>query len=118
MVAAVLLLGACRAGPAGGVPRSPVDGVVFSAPSCPVERAGVPCPPRRVSGAVVVAATGGHEIARTRTDRHGRFRLELPRGTYLIAVTTAGGYVSRAARTVVVGAGPTSVRLTVDSGIR
>src|SRR5436309_1716435 len=61
-----------------------VAGRVLSAPGCPVERAGTPCPPRPVEGATVTALQDNREVASATTDRLGGFRLSLAAGHYLV----------------------------------
>jgi hypothetical protein len=117
-IAALLLLAACSTSAVTGRPRGFVTGLVYSAPTCPVERAGHPCPPARVRGAVVVARSRGREVATTRTDGAGRFTIYLRPGRYRVVATNIGGYVSRAARTVTVNTTRVTITLTVDSGIR
>jgi hypothetical protein len=114
LVATLASCGGSSAGPAGAV-----VGRVLSAPTCPVEMVGSPCPPRPVVGARVVATAGSHEVARTRTGAGGAFRLSLRPGTYLVTATNVGGYGSTAASSVDVRRRTTTtVTLTVDSGIR
>ena len=119
-LAAVLLVTSCTSS-RGQVVES-VDGVVtgtvYSAPSCPVERADSPCPPRPVAGAEVVAAIGQRRRAATHSRSDGRFRLELSYGRYTLRATNVGPYASTTSKTVDVSAVPISIDLTVDSGIR
>lgn len=120
LTAAVLLLSACSNG-AGEAPRSAhsiVTGIVYSAPSCPVERAESPCPPRPLAGAEVAAYSGPNRRGATHTGVDGRFQLDLTYGHYTIRATNVGGLASTASTDVDVSAVPTSVELTVDSGIR
>lgn len=118
--AAVLLITSCSS--SHGQPVESVDGVVtgtvYSAPSCPLERANSPCPPRPVAGAAVVAFVGHRRRAATHTGGDGRFRLELSYGRYTIRATNVGPYASTASKTVDVSAVPISIEITVDSGIR
>lgn len=95
-----------------------VTGIVYSEPSCPVERADSPCPPGPVAGAAVVASVGQRRRAATHTGGDGRFRLELSYGRYTIRVTNVGAYASTTSKTVDVSVVPISIELTVDSGIR
>jgi hypothetical protein len=96
-----------------------VSGVVLSAPSCPVERIGSPCPPRPVPGADVTAARGGRTVAHVRADGAGRFTIQLAAGDYAITARVVGGIGSTATAQVTVAAGAVAaVTLTVDSGIR
>lgn len=96
-----------------------VSGVVLSAPSCPVERAGSPCPPRTVPGAEVTAVRGSKTVAHVRADDRGRFSIRLAAGAYTIVARAVGGIGSTASAAVTVTAGATAdVTVTVDSGIR
>jgi len=119
VAAALLLLAACgSSSPALSKTRGFVTGVVDSAPTCPVERAGSPCPPRPVAGAEVVALRGPDRRFVTHTDAQGRFRLLLPYGTYTIEATNVGGLRTTATKTVKVSSSTATIELTVDSGIR
>lgn len=123
LVAGSLLavLASCASGGGDGtLSRSgTVSGVVLSAPSCPVERAGSPCPPRAVPGAEVTASRGGSTVAHVRADGQGRFTMTLAAGGYTITARVIGGIGSSASTQVTVTAGAAaSVTLTVDSGIR
>jgi hypothetical protein len=120
-VAVALLAAGCGSSSPAASPTGAVTGRVLSAPSCPVERAGVPCPPRPVVGASVAALQEDRVVASTRSGRGGWFRLALPAGRYVVRATNVGGYGSTAQRNVTVdprgGAAP-AIRLVVDSGIR
>jgi hypothetical protein len=119
---AVLSLTACG-GAAGGAgaqgTAGRLDGVVLSGPSCPVERAGSPCPPRPVAAADITVSRGGDTIARTRTDTLGRFVVRLGAGTYTVVARSPGALATTASAHVRITSGVTAqVTLTVDSGIR
>ena len=119
--AAVLLAAGCASSAATSATRRAVVGRVLSAPSCPVQRAGVSCPPRPVAGASVEAVQNGDVAASTHTDGKGGFRLQLRPGHYVIRATNVGALATTAQRQVIVAAhgGPALViRLVVDSGIR
>jgi hypothetical protein len=116
--AAVLLTAACGSS-AASTPEGAVVGRVLSAPSCPVEQQGVPCPPRPVPGAAVVALQDGQSVASTTTGKRGYFQLVLDVGRYRLRATNVGAYASTASKFVTVKAdGTVFVRLIVDSGIR
>lgn len=116
---AALLLAGCASDAPGAAPGGTVAGRVVSAPSCPVQRARVPCPPRPVSGATVEAMRAGQVVASTQTDEQGSFELTLPAGRCTVRATNTGGIASTASRVLTVHAGATvTVRLIVDSGIR
>lgn len=96
-----------------------VSGVVLSAPSCPVERVGSPCPPRPVPGADVTASRGTTVVAHVHADDHGRFTIRLAAGDYTIVARMVGGLGTSASAQVTVTSGQTAtVTVTVDSGIR
>lgn len=119
LLAAVMWLCGC-AGQSGSVSghSGVVTGSVLTAPVCPVERIGQECPPRPLSGAVVVALD--REIVRgsTLTDSTGAFSLTLPDGRYVIKARNVGGYASTAGEQVVISQTPVHITLVVDSGIR
>lgn len=119
LIALVLAVSACSSAGMAAHADGTVAGRVLSEPSCPVERAGHPCPPRPVVGGSVVALQAGHVVASTHTGAGGRFRLSVDAGRYVIRATNTGGLATTAQRAVDVAAGATiGVRLVVDSGIR
>ena len=119
LVGMVLAVSACSSTGTAAHAAGTVAGRVQSAPSCPVERAGHPCPPRPVVGGLVVALRARYVVASTHTGAGGRFRLALDAGRYVIRATNTGGLATTAQKTVDVAAGTTiRVRLVVDSGIR
>jgi Carboxypeptidase regulatory-like domain len=110
---------ACGGGSADPAQSGVVSGTVFSAPSCPVERAGTPCPPRVVPGAELTVRRGPATVAHVRAGADGRFEVRVEAGRYTIVARAVGGIGSTASAEVTVTAGGTSaVTLTVDSGIR
>jgi hypothetical protein len=118
--AAVGLLAACGSSADGGASSASgaVTGVVYAAPSCPVQPVDSPCPRLPVAGAEVVAFQSQHRRASTHTGNDGRFRLDLAYGHYTIRATNVGGYGSTTTTEVDISATPVSIELTVDSGIR
>ncbi len=119
LFALVLVVSACSSAGTASHTDGTVAGRVHSAPSCPVVRAGHPCPPRPVVGASVVALQAGHVVASTHTGAGGGFQLSVDAGRYVIRATNTGGLATTAQKTVDVAAGATiRVRLVVDSGIR
>ncbi|WP_115787133.1 carboxypeptidase-like regulatory domain-containing protein [Arthrobacter silvisoli] len=119
MAAAAALLCGCSGDsgqPAGHF--GTVTGHVLTAPVCPVERPGMECAPRPVSGASVVALAEDTVRGSTVTDTAGAFSLTLPDGGYVIRATNIGGYASVASQDVVISDRPVQVTLIVDSGIR
>ncbi|WP_426301844.1 carboxypeptidase-like regulatory domain-containing protein [Arthrobacter sp. R-11] len=119
LAAGALLLGGCTSDsgqPAGH--SGLVTGYVLTAPVCPVERPGMECAPRPVSGASVVALDGDTVRRSTVTDTVGAFSFTLPDGSYVIRATNVGGYASTASEQVVISEQPVHITLVVDSGIR
>lgn len=119
VAAAAALLCGCSGGsgqPAGH--SGMVTGHVLTAPVCPVERPGMECAPRPVSGAAVVALAEDTVRSSTVTDTAGAFSLTLPDGSYVIRATNVGGYPSVASQDVVISDRPVQITLIVDSGIR
>ena len=119
LFALVLAVSACSSAGTAARADATVAGRVLSAPSCPVERAGHPCPPRPVVGASVVVLQARHVVASAHTGADGRFALLVPAGRYVIRATNTGGLATTAQETVDVATAATiRVTLVVDSGIR
>jgi hypothetical protein len=126
----VLSLSACTPGGTGGAlqgtstvtPQGTVNGLVVAGPTCPVERADQPCPPKPVPDRLVVIETaGGAVVARVTTDQNGQFTATLPPGTYDLKVPPGSSLypVQRTKSKVTVIAGQTvQVQVMLDSGIR
>jgi hypothetical protein len=116
-----VLLGGCSS--ASG-PNYPVGGRAVAGPVCPVER--IPpdpaCAPRPVPGAVlVIAADGGHEVARATTGTDGRWKAELPVGTYTLTPQPVGGLMGTARPiefTVTATGALANLDVAYDTGIR
>ncbi len=97
-------------------------GDVLAGPTCPVERADQPCPPRPVSGATVrIMRPNGSLAATATTDALGHFRATLPPGDYRVEASGSSGFLMRQAwsEPVHITAGHVShVRIMLDTGIR
>jgi hypothetical protein len=117
-VAALLLCGCSGDSGQPAAHYGTVAGHVLTAPVCPVERPGMECAPRPVSGASVVALAEDAVRSSTITDTAGAFSMTLPDGSYVIRATNAGGYASTASQDVVISDRPVQLTLIVDSGIR
>jgi hypothetical protein len=99
-------------------PTATVHGTVVAGPTCPVERAGHPCPPRPVV-AMIQATEGTRVVASTRSASDGRYRLALPAGSYTISAVTPTPLPRCGAQPAAVAAGAdVEVTLTCDTGIR
>jgi hypothetical protein len=135
----ILLIAGLIAGPLGGacvVPATGSDrdagehqpamgillGQVTQRPMAPVERVGRPVPPAPVAGAqITISATTGQRVATVVTDDQGRYRVELPSGTYRVEMVRVGrfGFTKDLPATVTLPAGEAVRRdVSVDSGIR
>jgi hypothetical protein len=71
---------------------SGVHGTVSAGPTCPVERAGEPCPPHPVAATVQAVNESGEEIATTQSGSDGRYSIALPAGRYVLTATTGSVY--------------------------
>jgi hypothetical protein len=95
-----------------------VRGTITAGPTCPVEQAGHPCPPRPVSGAVSARRTDGTTLTGT-ISKDGTYRVTVPAGTYTVNVQT-GSLLPRCPPVeVAVSAGATvQANIFCDTGIR
>jgi hypothetical protein len=99
---------------------SGVDGTVNASPTCPVERADEPCPPRPVQTQVRVVRADGSVAAKANSDVAGRFRVEVSPGRYRLEADYPSGPGSGCTPVdVVVEAGNfTHADIDCDTGIR
>jgi hypothetical protein len=98
---------------------SGVRGIVELGPTCPVERADSPCPPKLLATSVTVNSTTTKFSVSSRSDERGHFSIPLPPGTYSVTAGANGSVQRSQVVTVTVPAGAfVSVTLMVDSGIR
>jgi Carboxypeptidase regulatory-like domain len=94
-------------------------GVVLAGPTCPVERADKPCPPRPVDAAIEVTNPAGGVVASTRTNAAGRYHITLPAGPYTVVASTGAGLPMCQPVTATVAPGRrTRADITCDTGIR
>jgi hypothetical protein len=121
----VVLAGCGGSNPSGaGSPSSSsttdgrVSGVVTAGPTCPVERADEPCPPRPVSAEIDARTPAGNRVAATHTDADGRYEVRLPRGSFVLSVVTNGLPRCPATQVTVTSAGDVTADITCDTGIR
>jgi hypothetical protein len=102
----------------------PVDGTgvrghVTAGPTCPVERADQPCPPRPVVGRVDALDGSGHVAGSASTDDAGAYVIALRPGDYTLRVGTGGQYPRCPDTPVTVPAGPPATAdISCDTGIR
>jgi hypothetical protein len=108
----------CAAGAASGPSGGTVTGRVTAGPTCPVERAGHPCPPAPVS-AVVQARSAERVVASTKSDSRGRYALHVPAGAYTLIAVTKQRYPHCApTRATVRDHEVTRAAIRCDTGIR
>jgi Carboxypeptidase regulatory-like domain len=128
-LAAGLALAACGVSGGGGTGTVPgpnegtLAGQVLAGPTCPVERAENPCPPRPVPGRHVdVQTPGGQVVATATTDTLGNFTVTLAPGTYVVRVPSTPPSIyprQTAPVNVTIRAGQTThVQIVLDTGIR
>ena len=119
MLAALTSACATGNGPGSTAGVGVLSGVVQSSPSCPVQRATDPCPPRVVAGATVELLSGSLVLAHDVTASTGRFQINYRAGSYLVRVTDPGSYHSTTQASVtLVPDSPRDITLILDSGIR
>ncbi len=98
-----------------------VYGLITVGPTCPVERADQPCPPRAYDGTLSFQDASGHEAARVTAGSDGQYAVKLAAGTYhVVPMTTGGGMLPHGNPTDVTVTSGQWTRLDViyDSGIR
>jgi len=70
---------------------------------------------------MVITADGGHEVARATTATDGRWRVELPAGTYTLTPQPVSGLMATARPirfTVTATGSPANLDVAYDTGIR
>jgi hypothetical protein len=119
LLALVVAVGAC-----GGAPEAPVDsgvaGNVLIGPQCPVVQEGVPCPDAPYEASILVRDASGEVVATARSDKDGRFRINLAPGRYILEPSPGeSGLPYAGPVTIDVRAHAfTPVTVSYDSGIR
>ncbi len=100
-------------------PFSGIEGRIVAGPTCPEAR-GSQCGDRPYQATVVVKTrTGSKEIMRYRSSEDGRFRVQLPPGTYLLVPLSRSRLPRAGSQTVVVRQNQfTRVVIRYDTGIR
>lgn len=123
LLACVGALGACAATSVPGETTGTLTGSVVAGPTCPVEQANNPCPPRPVTGRqVTVEDAAGHAVAITTTDDTGHFTLHVAPGAYTVKVAIVPGGVGlrqvTPGQVTVVANQTASITIELDTGIR
>ncbi len=121
-ITAAAMSSACGSAPSTPTSMPPASGIIVGTvtadPTCPVEQAGHPCPPRPVSGVVSARRTDGTTLTAAISKR-GTYRITVPAGTYTLNVST-GALLPRCPPAMVsASAGATAlVDISCDTGIR
>lgn len=100
-----------------------LNGDVVASPTCPVESSVNPCAPKPVTfRAVAVLRANSQTIAKTTTDEHGYFSVNLPPGTYTVKVAIIPGTVGMRqvtpAQVTITSGQTTHITIVLDTGIR
>jgi hypothetical protein len=97
--------------------RGGLTGTVTRGPITPVCRVGIPCDAPAAN--VTLTFTRASISTRTRTDQQGRYRIELPAGTYAVRTSsTPFGQTPKPGTVRVRAGGLETVDFTIDTGIR
>lgn len=109
--------------PGTSTTQGTLAGDVVAGPTCPVERAEDPCPPKAVPNREVQALSPNNAVAATATtDTKGHFSVPLAPGVYRVIVPIKQGQIGmRQLQTVTatITAGQvTTVKIELDTGIR
>ena len=124
LVAALLLAEACGSGPPARGQKLGSDhgiqGQVLIGPTCPVERAGSPCPDKPVQAVVTALVRLGKAAGSVRTDANGNFSLAIAPGSYLVYAheLSDNPRLSRFQRVTVRAGAVVTLKLVIDTGIR
>jgi hypothetical protein len=105
--------------PSGG--DSGITGIVLIGPQCPVVREGEECPDAPYEAFIGIRDAAGQAIASVASGADGRFRVELPQGTYTLVARpqTSTPIPAPVEMTVTVEAAEfTEIVVSMDSGIR
>jgi hypothetical protein len=108
-------------GPSGT--QGTLSGDVVAGPTCPVERAEDPCPPKAVPNREVeILGTNSAVVATAMTDSKGHFSVALAPGTYVVTVPIKQGLIGTRqmsdVKANVVAGQVTTVKVMLDTGIR
>ena len=122
MLGIVTVFVACAPGSASAPAQGTLSGTVVAGPTCPVERADQPCPPRPVPNRqVMIETASGTVVTSATTDQNGHFQVALAPGTYEVRVApgTSPFPIQRARQSVTITAGQTlKIQIELDTGIR
>jgi hypothetical protein len=108
-------------GPSGTL--GTLSGDVVAGPTCPVERAEDPCPPKAVPNREVeILGANGAVVATAMTDSKGHFSVTLAPGSYTVTVSIKQGLVGMRqmsdVKANIIAGQVTTVTVELDTGIR
>jgi len=119
----VVLAGCGTTNGASDEPSTGVAGVVWLAPTCPLEQPGQPCDAERAGRVKVMLSepatsdeATGPTVATAMSDGQGRFTISVEPGSYLL--TADAGMLCKPMPVEVRAGDPVSVALSCDTGIR
>lgn len=98
-----------------------IDGYVHAGPTCPTmqEPPDPNCADRPVVDAILVVRDAqNREVVRIRTDAEGRFRVDLPAGTYTLVPQPVEGLMGTAKEQAFTVPGTDALDVAYDTGIR
>jgi hypothetical protein len=98
---------------------SGLEGVVTVGPMCPVVQLNNPCPDQPYPATLTVLSGSGKKITQFQTDQHGRFRIDLAAGDYVLHPESPNGLPFAADLPFTVNEHKfTQLKISYDSGIR
>ena len=98
---------------------SGVRGTVLAGPTCPVERAGNPCPDKPIVADVRIVRGDGSTAATTRTGADGRFSVAVAPSRYMVQATSSLAFSGCKPVDVTVPQGAyATADVSCDTGIR
>ena len=98
---------------------SGIEGQVLLGPMCPVVREEVACPDQPYQATLTVLSLNGRKIAQVQTNEHGKFKIPLSPGEYILHPEAPNVMPFAAEQTFVVDKGRfTQITVHYDSGIR
>jgi Carboxypeptidase regulatory-like domain len=109
--------------PGASSTQGTLAGDVVAGPTCPVERAEDPCPPKAVPNREVrILAANGAVAVTVTTDAKGHFSVALAPGTYTVSVPMKQGLIGMRqmndVKASIVAGQVTTVKIELDTGIR
>jgi hypothetical protein len=95
-----------------------IVGRTMIGPLCPVQRPGLTCTKPYQATLVLSTASHHRRVRKLRTDRNGRFQIDVPAGRYVISARHGRYPTAREVQVTVRRDRVTRVTITFDTGIR